>query len=44
MAAKYTISLKKIIDVLGFDVEYTPADPSEILVSSSEINRPGLML
>ena len=44
MAANYTTSLKKIIDILGFDIEYTPTDPSEILVSSSEINRPGLML
>ena len=44
MAAKYTISLKKIIEVIGLDIEYTPADTSEISVSSSEINRPGLML
>ena len=44
MAAKYTISLKKIIEVIGFDIEYTPVEPSEILVSSLEINRPGLML
>lgn len=44
MAANYTTSLKKIIDILGFDIEYTPTDPSEIFVSSSEINRPGLML
>ncbi len=44
MANNYTTSLKKIIDILGFDIEYTPTDPSEILVSSSEINRPGLML
>ena len=44
MADNYTTSLKKIIDILGFDIEYTPTDPSEILVSSSEINRPGLML
>ena len=44
MAAKYTISLKKIIEVIGFDIEYTPVDPAEILVSSLEINRPGLML
>ncbi|HCT16487.1 MAG TPA: HPr(Ser) kinase/phosphatase [Ruminococcaceae bacterium] len=44
MAAKYTISLKKIIEVIGLDIEYTPVDTSEILVSSLEINRPGLML
>ena len=44
MAAKYTISLKKIIEVIGLDIEYTPADTSEISVSSLEINRPGLML
>ena len=44
IANNYTTSLKKIIDILGFDIEYTPTDPSEILVSSSEINRPGLML
>lgn len=44
MSAKYTISLEKIIQFIGFDIEYTPIAPSEILVSSSEINRPGLML
>lgn len=44
MSTKYTISLKKIIQFIGFDIEYTPKDPSEIFVSSSEINRPGLIL
>ena len=31
MAAKYTISLKKIIEVIGFDIAYTPVDPAERL-------------
>lgn len=44
MSAKYTISLAKIIQFIGFDIEYAPRDPAEILVSSSEINRPGLIL
>ena len=38
------VDLQKIIDHLGLKVEYTPADPSEIMIESTEVNRPGLAL
>ena len=44
MAAKYTVSLAKILKDLQFDVLYMPKDPSDILISSLDVHRPGLII
>ena len=44
MAAEFTVSLKKIIDELSLKSLYMPSDPEEVLISSIDINRPGLQL
>ena len=36
------VDLQKIIKEKGLNVLYTPEDPTEIMVSSSDVNRPGL--
>ncbi len=38
------VSLAKIIQDNGLKVEYTPDDPGTIMISSSDVNRPGLPL
>ena len=38
------VNLKKIIEDNGLKVEYTPEDPEKIMISSSDVNRPGLVL
>ncbi len=44
MASKYSVSLKKIIDVHSFSVLYTPCDTAEIMITMQEVIRPGLIL
>ena len=44
MAANYTVSLKKVIKDNALEVLSTPRDPSQIYVTSKDVNRPGLML
>ena len=46
VSEKYTVSvdLQKIISEGGLTVLYTPDDPAKIMVSSSDLNRPGLAL
>ena len=44
MATKYSISLSKIVKNLGLEVVYTPNDLKDILVTSPDVNRPGLLL
>lgn len=44
MATKYSISLAKIVNNLGLEVVYTPNDLKDILVTSPDVNRPGLLL
>ena len=44
MKTNYTVSLKKIIDEFNLDEFYLPDNPENILVSSTEINRPGLQI
>lgn len=39
-----SVDLQKIINEGGMKVLYTPDDPSKIMVSSSDVNRPGLVL
>lgn len=38
------VNLQKIIDELKLTVAYTPEEPSSITASSTEVNRPGLVL
>lgn len=42
VANTYTVPLKKLIDELKLEEVYMPADPAKLLVSSADINRPGL--
>ena len=42
--AEYSVSLAKIIHELSLEVMYTPTDPKEIMVKSTDVNRPGLPL
>ena len=44
MAEVFTVSLQEMINEIHFEVLYTPKDPSEILVSENDLNRPGLQL
>ena len=46
VSEKYSASvdLQKIINEGGLEVLYSPDDPSKIMVSSSDLNRPGLVL
>lgn len=39
-----SVALQKIINEGGLKILYTPEDPSKIMVSSSDVNRPGLAL
>ena len=41
MSAEYSVSLQKIIDAHGLEVMYLPKDANDILITSSEVNRPG---
>ena len=41
---KYTVTLKEIIDEFNLESIYLPADAVKLLVSETEINRPGLQL
>ncbi len=40
----FTVPLSKLIKELSLEVVYLPKDPSEYLISSTEVNRPGLHL
>lgn len=42
MPSAYSVKLSKIVKELGLRVVYTPVDPQEILVKSTDINKPGL--
>ncbi len=44
MAAKYSVSLAKLIKDLQFEVLYMPKDPSDILITSLDVHRPGLVI
>lgn len=44
MSQTYSVSLEKIIEAHELDVVYLPNDASDILITSSEINRPGIVL
>lgn len=44
MLQKYTVSLEKIIKDHKFEVLYLPKAASDIYISTSDVNRPGLLL
>lgn len=44
MAQNYSVSLQKIIKDNSFEVLFTPADTSQLYITSKDVNRPGLML
>ncbi|MBQ6118751.1 MAG: hypothetical protein IJK98_05930 [Clostridia bacterium] len=44
MAQTYSVSLSKLIKDNGLEILATPKDPSQLLITSREVNRPGLML
>ncbi len=44
MRTDFTVSLKRIIDEFSLEVMFMPAPAEEIMISSAEINRPGLQM
>ncbi len=44
MSNKYSVSLEKIIQAHNLETVYLPKDASEILITTSEVNRPGIVL
>ncbi len=42
MSTIFTVALIKLIDEFKLETIYLPVEPSQILISSSEVNRPGL--
>ena len=44
MTSGYSVSLKKLIKDNGFEILSTPKDPSQIYITSRDVNRPGLIL
>ncbi len=44
MAATYSVSLAKMLKDHQLEVLYLPKEPSEIFITSREVNRPGLIL
>ena len=44
MPANFSVSLKKIIDELSLEQQYMPKNPEEVMISSTDIDRPGVEL
>lgn len=44
MAGKYSVSLKKLIDEFKLEPLYLPENDENIMISTNEVNRPGLHL
>lgn len=44
MAEKYSVTLEKIINNHNLEVVYVPKPTEEILITTSEVNRPGIVL
>ncbi len=44
MAQTYSVSLTKVIKDNSLEILATPKDPSQLLITSRDVNRPGLML
>ncbi|MDD6284494.1 MAG: HPr(Ser) kinase/phosphatase [Firmicutes bacterium] len=44
MNVNFSVPLKVIIDEFSLETVYLPADPADIMISSADVNRPGLQL
>ncbi len=44
MPSNFTVSLERLIRDFSMESVYLPAEPASILISSSEVNRPGLFI
>lgn len=44
MAQNYSVTLKKVIKDNSLEIISTPKDPSQLFLSSKDVNRPGLIL
>lgn len=44
MGQTYSVSLEKIIELHNLDVVYLPKEADQILITTAEINRPGIVL
>lgn len=44
MKSEYSVSLKRIMDEIGLGIYYVPQDPEQIMISSTDVDRPGLEL
>lgn len=44
MASDYSVSLERIIKEFSFEILYMPKEPSDLFVTTPEVNRPGLLL
>ena len=44
MPSNFTVSLERLIKDFSMESVYLPAEPASILISSSEVNRPGLFI
>ncbi len=44
MAASYSVSLEKIIETHSLEVIYLPKAANDILITTNEVNRPGIVL
>lgn len=44
MESKFTVELSKIVDEFSLESIYMPENPEKILISSIDVNRPGLQL
>ena len=44
MENKFTVELKKIVEEFSLEKLYLPENAEEIVISNSDINRPGLQL
>lgn len=40
----FSVPLQKLIENINLDVVYTPKSPGEIMISTMDVNRPGLLL
>lgn len=44
MSQTYSVSLEKMIDFHKLETVYMPRSADEILITTSEVNRPGIVL
>ena len=44
MAKAFTVPMTEIIEENGLETVYMPSDPANLMISCSDVNRPGLAL